>query len=153
MTDKHDNPSMKDKLKEGISVEEIETFARKHLSEMFLILAVIIATISSIFDFFTGSSLSILLAGLGAIVSIGIPTNTLKIQKRLFSFLGKQEKSIQIIIGIVRLVIAIFIPFVVFLELGLLSGVAFHSLFRHQMKKEKGMPSIENPETEEKEHI
>ncbi|MBN1915128.1 MAG: hypothetical protein JW769_04495 [Parachlamydiales bacterium] len=153
MREKQEGSSMKEKMKEGISVEEIEIFARKHLTEVFLILAIIIATISSIFDFFTGSSLSVLFAGLGGIISIGAPIKTLQLEKKGFHFLGKQEKSVQIIIGIVRIIVAMFIPFVIFAELGLLSGIAFHSLFRHSAKTESKGFTTEPSDREEEEHL
>jgi hypothetical protein len=62
-----------EKYKEGVSVEEIEKFARKYTNEVFLILSLIIATISSIFKFFTGPSWSLIFAGLLAIAGIAFP--------------------------------------------------------------------------------
>ena len=140
---------MTDKFKEGVSVKEIEGFARKYTNEAFLILAIIIATISSVFDFFSGPSLTIILAGLGAILSIAFPEKVIKIEKMIFKFLSKQEKTTQIVVGIVRIVLAVFIPFIIFAELGVLAGIAFHNIPKHLLKEEA---PEEEPSSEE-EHI
>ena len=118
---------MKDKIKEGVSVEEIENFARKYLNEVFLVLSFIIATISSIFGFFTGPVWSVLFAGALAIVGIVLPVQVGKILKIMLKMQMKSEKTTMIIIGVVRLVFSIFIPFIIFAELGLLAGHAFHA--------------------------
>ena len=43
---------MAEKLKEGVTVEELEKFARKYTTEVFIVFAIIIAAISSSFSFF-----------------------------------------------------------------------------------------------------
>lgn len=133
-----------DKIKEGVSVEEIEKFARKYTNEVFLILALIIATISSIFHFFTGPSWSIFSAGLLAIIGIALPIQVGKILKKLLKMQEKAEKSVVIIIGVVRIVLAVFIPFILFAEMGLLAGYAFHTTTRE-------FGPIEEPKKEEEE--
>jgi CBS domain containing-hemolysin-like protein len=133
-----------DKLKDGVSVKELENFARRYMTEGFLILAIIIATLSSIFDFFTGAGWSVFFAGLGIIVSVAFPEHILKMIKPLNQFIKKQEKTVQIIVGIVRLIFAIFIPFIIFAEAGLLAGLAYHK-FPHD-----GIYSKENEKKEEK---
>ncbi|OGN62094.1 MAG: hypothetical protein A3F40_01220 [Chlamydiae bacterium RIFCSPHIGHO2_12_FULL_27_8] len=131
-----------EKLKDGVSVEEIEKFARKYTTEMFLILSLIIATISSIFGFFTGPSWSIFFAGLLAIIGIAMPIPVGKLLKKLLKLQMNSEKSTTIVIGIVRLVLSIFIPFILFAELGLLAGHAFHSITK--------LYSYNDKDTEEK---
>ncbi len=151
MDENKDKEPLKNKLKEGLSVEEIESFARKHLTEVFIILAIIVAAVSSVFDFFTGSGLSLTLAGLTAIIGLAFPEHTIKFQKKAMSFLIKQEKTTQIVIGVIRLAIAIFLPFIIFLELGILAGIGFHLLgkgcvFSNKEKKE-------SQEDNEEEHL
>lgn len=119
-----------EKFKEGVSVEDIEKFARKYTNEVFLILSLIIATISSIFTFFTGPGWSLLFAGLLAIVGIAFPVHVEKIVKKIFKFQSKDDKTTIIIIGIVRIVLAIFIPFILFAEIGLLAGYSFHTVVK-----------------------
>jgi hypothetical protein len=153
MVDKQkDNESPLNKIKEGVSVKEIESFARKYIIEGFLILALIIATLSSAFNFFTGPGWSVIFTGIGGIVSVAFPDHVMKIGRPLFNFLKKQEKTIQIIIGIVRLIFAIFIPFLLFLEIGLLAGLAFHQNSKITFEKKEEDKEEETPDTDE-EHI
>jgi hypothetical protein len=129
---------------EGVSVKEIEGFVKRYMTESFLVLSIIIATISSIFSFFTGPSWSVLFLGMGAVVSIIFPEKLFALINKALCFLKKQEKASQIIIGIVRLVIAIFIPFITFAELGLLSGVGFCHKCSNECK-DKETKDVEPP--------
>ncbi len=138
-------------IKEGVSVEELETFARKYTTEVFLILAIIIASISSIFDFFTGPGWSLSFAGIGSILSIAFPDATIKIQRKLFEFLSRQDKTVQITIGIARLVLALFLPFILFAEIGFLAGIGFHRYAKHVHISEK-KSQVKAPSSDE-EHL
>lgn len=133
-----DKKPFSSKLKEGVSVEELETFARKYTTEVFLILAIIIATISSIFNFFTGPGWSLSFAGIGAILSIAFPEAVVKIQRKVLELTSKQEKAAQISIGVIRLIIALFIPFILFAEIGFLAGLGFHRYTKHLQEGKKG---------------
>ena len=122
---------LSEKLKEGVSVQELEEFARKHMTEVISVLALTIATISSAFDFFTGPTWTILFTALGAILGIFLPASVERWLKQLYGFTFKQEKSTQMILGGVKIVIAIFIPFVLFGIVGLLAGTSYHYYTRH----------------------
>lgn len=141
-----------DKIKEGVSVEEIEQFSRKYTAEIFSAIAIIIATISSIFDFFTGPGWSLLLAGLGAVIGIIFPYPVENFLAKCYSFVQKQEKSTQIIIGVVRIIIALFIPFVIFAIMGLLAGSSYHEHMKHPYHAMRG---DSNPRSRDKdeEHL
>jgi hypothetical protein len=134
-----------EKIKEGVSVEEIEKFARKYTNEVFLILSLIIATISSIFGFFTGPSWSVFFMGLLAIIAIALPEQIGVFIKKMMKLQAKAEKATSIIIGIVRIVLGIFIPFILFAELGLLAGYAFHTTSKQFISEHKE----EKPKEEE----
>ena len=114
------------KLKEGVSVEELEDFARKHSTEVITIVALIIGSISSMFNFFTGPTWTILFTTLGIVLGVFFPTPADKGLKQLYDFTFKQEKSTQLILGGVKIVIALFIPFVLFGVMGLLAGTSYH---------------------------
>ena len=148
MDDKKKKPSISEKIKEGVSVHELETFARKYTIEAFVIIAIIIAAISSSWGFFTGSAWSIIFAGLGAIISIAIPETILKLEKLYFKFVTRQEKIAQITVGIVQIVLALFVPFIIFAQLGLLSGISFHH-FSHQPKTSETKESKKHESEEE----
>jgi hypothetical protein len=129
------------KLKEGVSVQEIENFARKHTTEVFSILAIIIGAVSSMFDFFTGPSWTILFFAVGAIIALLFPAQIEKKLKQLYIFAYKQEKTTEMILGGVKIVVAIFIPFVYFGLLGLLAGTSYHYYIRQaQIAKDNPMP-------------
>lgn len=120
-----------DKIKEGVSVEELEGFAGKHTTEVFTILALIIGAISSSFDFFTGPKLTIFFLAIGALAGIVFPVPVEKGLKQLYGYTFKQEKMTEIIIGAVKIIVALFIPFLYFGLVGLLAGTSFHYYVRH----------------------
>lgn len=123
--------NMMDKLKEGVSVQEVEDFARKHAIEVVSASAIIIGSISSMFDFFTGPAFSILFATIGIILGIFFPIPVEKGLRQIYGFTFKQEKTTQMILGAVAIVVAIFIPFLLFGVIGLLAGTAYHYYTRH----------------------
>lgn len=120
-----------DKFKEGVSVREVEDFAKKHTIEVFTILAIVIGSISSMYDFFIGPRMTILFLAIGIILGILFPAPVEKGLKQFYSFTFKQEKMTQIIIGIVKIIVALFIPFIFFGVMGLLAGTSYHYYTRH----------------------
>ncbi len=109
-----------DKSKEGLSVKEIEAFAKKHRFEVFFCLAFVLAC------FFTfvlwGPGWSIIAASIGAILGILLEGKVTHMSKVVFSFIFKQDPTVQLVLGIVSLILAIFLPPLYFLILGLHGG-------------------------------
>lgn len=130
-----------DKMKEGVSAQQLEDFAKKHTPEVFSALAIFVGAVSSIFDFFTGPGLSIFFASLGAIIGIAFPVIIETKLKQIYSFALKQEKTTEMILGGVKIVIAIFLPFVFFGFFGLLGGTSYHYYIRHARIVEENTPS------------
>jgi hypothetical protein len=147
-----DKNKFTDKLKGGVSVHDMEEFARKHTTEVFSVLAIVIGTISSIFDFFTGPSWTILFTALGCIIAIFFPTPVERGLKQLYSFTCKQEKTTEMIIGGVKIIIAIFIPFIYFGLLGLLAGTSFHYYMRHAQLMNEHTPPRSQHRSSGEEH-
>ncbi len=112
------------KLKEGVSVKEIEAFAKKHRFEVFFCLAFIFACFFS-FVFF-GPGWSVFLAGIGGILGVIMPARIELLTKKISHFIFKQEKTTQIVLGVVGLVISIILPPIIFLLLGLHGGKSMH---------------------------
>ena len=130
-----------EKLKESVSVHEIETFTRKHMTEVFTVAALVIGAVSSSWDFFTGPKLTIFLFALGAVLGIFFPVPVEKGLKQLYGFSYKQEKTTQLVFGAVKIVVAIFIPFVLFGVFGLLAGTSYHYYTRQaQIASENPAP-------------
>jgi hypothetical protein len=141
-----------ERLKEGVSVKEIEDFARNHTIEVFSILAIIIATITSCWDFFTGPKLSIFCMALGMMASILFPVPIERGLKQLYNFVLKQEKSTQLIIGTVKIVAALFVPFILFALFGLLAGSSYHYFIRHAQVVSENKPPKTGRDIEGGEH-
>ena len=135
-----DRKKLSDKIKEGISTHQIENFARKHTQEVFSTLAIFIGAVSSIFDFFTGASWSILFLAIAAIVAIAFPVAVEKKLKKFYNFSLKQDKTTEMVLGGVKIVIAIFLPFLYFGFLGLLAGTSYHYYIRHAQIMEENAP-------------
>ena len=113
----------KEKLKEGVSVQDIESYAKKHSVEVFLVIAIILAMIFSIFNLsFTSSNWGIFLAGIGALLGILMPVQINGFLEKIFSFILKKDKTTIIMVGIIRILIAIIVPAVIFGFFGLLAG-------------------------------
>jgi hypothetical protein len=123
--------NLMDKIKEGVSVQEVEDFARKHTAEVFTVLAILIGTVSSTYDFFTSAGLSILFLAIGIGLGIFFPSPIDRGLKQYYGFSVKQEKLTQLILGIVSIVVAIFVPFVIFGVVGLLAGTSYHYYTRN----------------------
>jgi len=125
------------KSKEGISVKEIEKFTKKHRFEVFFCLAFILAC------FFTfamwGAGWSIIAATIGAVVGILLSERVTNFSKSSFRFIFKQEKTTQVVLGIVFLVLAIFLPPLYFLLLGVHGGKDLH-YWANESYNEKPQP-------------
>ncbi|MBS0604738.1 MAG: hypothetical protein JSS60_06850 [Verrucomicrobia bacterium] len=112
------------KSKEGVSVKEIEEFTKKHRFEVFFCLAFVLAC------FFTfvmwGPGWSVVAAAVGAILGILLSGKVTHFSKMVFQFIFKHEQTTQLVLGIVFLILAIFIPPLYFLLLGLHGGKDMH---------------------------
>jgi len=147
-----DKNKFSEKLKGGVSVKEIEEFTRKYTTEVFSILAIIIAAVSSMWDFFTGPKLTIFFTALGCVIAILFPAPIERGLKQLYNFTFKQEKTTQLIIGAVKIVVAIFIPFLFFGVLGLLAGSSYHYYVRQSQILAQNQPKKGGHHSEPGEH-
>lgn len=119
------------KIKEGVSIQEIENFVKSNTMPIFAVVAIFVAMVSSMFHFFTGAGFSILFLGLGAIITVIFPVPMEKVLKTIFLFASKQEKTVQMVLGGLKIVIGLFIPFIYFGFIGLLAGSSYHYYIRH----------------------
>lgn len=109
-----------DKPKEGMTVREIETFAKKHRFEVFFVIAFILACFFSFVMF--GPGWAIIAATIGTLIGVLLSGKVMYMHKRILHFVFKQELTTQIVIAIVCFILAIFIPPLFFLILGLHGG-------------------------------
>lgn len=114
---------MDKKLKEGMSIQELEKFSKKYQHQIFFIVYLILATLMT-FLFF-GPTLSIFLAGIGGVIGVIMPHKIKKAIAACFHFVFKQEKKTQLILGIVGAIISFFLPPLIFFFVGLAGGKSF----------------------------
>jgi hypothetical protein len=141
-----------DKMKQGVSVNELEGFANKNTTIIFSSLAVIIGAISSSYDFFTGPRLTILFLAIGVLIAMFFSAPVERGLKQLYRFTFKQEKLTEIILGVVKIIVAIFIPFLYFGLLGLLAGTSYHYYIRHAQITSENRPRSSETEESDDEH-
>ncbi|OGN68118.1 MAG: hypothetical protein A3I67_05440 [Chlamydiae bacterium RIFCSPLOWO2_02_FULL_45_22] len=141
-----------DKIKEGVSVQEVEDFARKYTTEVFSVLAIVIGAISSMYDFFTGSKLTIAFLVIGIILGVFFPAPVERGLKQFYSFSFKQEKTTQMILGVVKIVVGLFIPFLLFGFIGLLAGTSYHYYTRQAQVMSENRPSRTHRSSPGEEH-
>lgn len=117
---------------DGVTVQQIENFSKKHRIEIFFCIVFIL---SSFFSFvFYGPGWSVYAAGLGGAVAIWIPKFIGKGSLAAMHFCLKQNRITRIVIGVIGVVFSIFLPPLVFLCIGLIAGRNFHRQAIESMK-------------------
>ena len=106
--------------KEGVSVQEIENFARKYTYEVFFSLVFILASLFSMIMY--SVAWSIYLACLGGILGVWFTLKIEKVVRSAFGFVQRQQKPTLIVLAVVGLVIAVFLAPLVFFVLGIMGG-------------------------------
>lgn len=120
------------KKNEGVSVKDIETFAKKNRFELFFLFSIILATFFSFVFFSPGWS--ILFTAIGALLG-GLFTEKLgRTCKALAQFVFKQEHIVQFVLGGVLLILSIFLPPLIFFQLGIHGGMQM----KHILLEKKG---------------
>jgi hypothetical protein len=117
-----EKPKEKKKI-EGVSVQDLESYAKKYSTEVFLIIAIVLAMIFSIFDWsFTGANWGVFLAGVGALCGLLAPEQVNSFIEKALGFTTKKDKTTQIMVGVIRILVAIIVPAVIFGIFGLVAG-------------------------------
>lgn len=114
------------KLKEGVSVKEIESFAKKHRFEVFFCLIFVLACFFSFVMW--GPWWTIIAATAGGVIGVLMPDKIDSMCQKILQFVFKQEQTTQLVLGIVGLILAIFIPPLIFFILGLHGGKDMHKM-------------------------
>lgn len=122
-----------EKKKEGVSVKEIEKFAKHHQYELFNVLLFIFASLFTLW--FWGSVISIFATGIGGVLGTLFPDKVSAFTIKTYTFVFKQERMTQIVLGIVALIIAIFVAPVIFLVIGLQAGKSMMKRVREMASK------------------
>jgi hypothetical protein len=112
------------KLKEGVSIKEVESFAKKHRFEVFFCLIFVLACFFSFVIW--GPWWTIIGATTGGVIGVLSPMKAGMVCHKAFYFIFKQEQTTQLVLAIVGLILAIFIPPLTFFCLGLHGGKDLH---------------------------
>lgn len=112
------------KFKTGMSVREIEAFAKKNRFEVFLCVVFFLACVFSFIMWGTGWA--IIAAFLGAVGGTLMTERVDLLSKKTLAFVFKQEATTQMVLAIVMLILAIVLPPLYFLLLGLHGGKSLH---------------------------
>lgn len=113
------------KLKDGMSIREIEEFAKKNRFDVFLCVLFFIACV---FAFVWGTGWSVIAAFLGTGLGILCSNKIEVFSKKGVLFLLKQESTTQIVLAVVLLVLAVALPLIYFFILGAQGGRSLHKL-------------------------
>lgn len=108
-----------DNQKDGVSVKEIENFAKNNRFKLFLCLSFLLACFFS-FVFF--AAWSIILTAVGGIVGVLMSSKVESFTSKAHAFCEKQETTTQLILGCVALILSIFLPPLTFFTLGISGG-------------------------------
>jgi poly(A) polymerase Pap1 len=136
------NNNFSEKLKDSVSFQDLDSFRRRYTREIFTVVSIAVASISSAWDFFTGPKLTIFVFALCVIATIFFADSVRKTVKKLYGFLNAQENSTQMILDCVSVVVAIFVPFVIFGALGFLAGLSFQYFSRQPKMSSDEIQSI-----------
>lgn len=109
-----------EKKKQGISVKELEGYAKKHRFEIFFCILFVFASLFTLV--FWGPTFSIFCVGIGTIFSIFLPLTVEQFARKMTMMVFTKEATTQLIIGILAIIVAIFIAPVIFLFIGLFAG-------------------------------
>lgn len=122
-----------DKTKQGISVKEIHAFTMKYPVQIFFCIVFILACIFAIV--FWGLYWSLILATIGGVLGVLFVEHVKKLGNSMFSFVFKQEATVQIVLAVVAIILAIFVPPLIFLFLGLHGGKDMQDRAMEHFKK------------------
>ncbi len=109
-----------EKKKEGVSVKELEGYAKKHRFEIFFCILFVLASLFTLI--FWGPTLSIFLTGIGAIIATFLPNQIEQMAGKMAHMVLSKDKTTVLVIGIAALIVAIFLAPLVFLWIGLHAG-------------------------------
>lgn len=117
-----------DEKKEGVSVRELEEFAKKHRFEVFFCLLFVLACIFGTWGIFFRTGFNVFALSAGAILSVLLYSKVDTFLRRTMQFIFKQDKTVQIVFGAVALLLAVFLPFVIFFLVGIAGGKALYQM-------------------------
>lgn len=114
---------MNEKMKEGFS--EVEKFTHRHLVETMTAVAILVGAFSGWMHFFLGTmGWSLLFLAIGAILGLFAPSQMDAFMMKAYAFSKGPKRGVVIAAETVKILIALFLPFVYFGFVGVMAGTA-----------------------------
>lgn len=124
-------------MKENFS--GVEKFARRYTIETLTVIAIVVGALSAWAHFFVGTlGWSVLFMAIGAILGIFFPNQVDRTVKKIYAFSGKEKKIGEVVAEVIKIAVALFLPFIYFGFLGLLAGTSYHYYTRFAHSSSKG---------------
>ncbi len=119
---------MDKKIREGVSIQELENFGKKYHFEILFVLYFLLATLLNFLWKGFGTTWSIFLTGIGGILGSWFSKKIEKAAQSAFQFINKQEKITRLILAIAGALISFFLPPVIFFLTGLMGGAGINRI-------------------------
>lgn len=110
------------KKKEGVSVKELEGYAKKNRFEIFFCILFILASLFTLI--FWGPMWSVFATGVGGILSVLFTHQVENLAHKVLGTITSKELTFQLIIALLAFIVAIFLAPLVFLLFGLHAGLS-----------------------------
>lgn len=113
-------------IKQGMP--NFQRYARSHTNEFFSILALVIASFSCWKGLVFGTvGWSLLAFNITAIWAIVAPNQANSILEQYYKLTTRQSKTAEVIVGAIKLAVALVIPWATFAIVGMLAGESYHN--------------------------
>jgi len=118
-----------EKLKDNLP--DFKQFARKYISESATIVALLVGGVSAWLHLvFGGIGITLLFLVIGTALGIFWPVQIDNLLKKFYAMSLKRNKTSEMIVGGVEVVVAFLLPFIFFCMIGMLAGSAYHYFTR-----------------------
>ncbi len=117
----------------------LERFAHKYTIETLTAVAIVVGAFSAWMHLFMGTlGWSILFLVIGSILGIFLPVQMDIAMKKVYSYSGSGKQMPTIVAEVVKIAVALFLPFVYFAFLGVLTGTAYQYYVHYSQSGQKG---------------
>lgn len=125
------------KMRENFS--GVEKFAHKYMVETLTAVAIVVGAFSAWTHLFIGTlGWSMLFLVIGSVLGIFMPTQMDGILKKIYSFSRGESRTSVIVSEVVKIAVALFLPFIYFAFLGIMSGTAYQYYVHVSQSNPKG---------------
>lgn len=125
------------KVRENFS--DVEKFTRRHMVETLTVIAIVVGALSAWMHFFVGTlGWSILFLVVGSVLGIYMPSQMDMAMKKVYSFSRGGSQATMYIAEAIKIAVALFLPFLYFGFLGIMTGTAYQYYVHFSQGGHKG---------------